>query len=152
MTHKALSVVVAILSIFMAMFLMAAKPSDEPPASGYVGVTEAIVFGNQGIFTFNRMCHAEFPGSQFCTTQEVFDTVNPPEQAETFAWIHPTFILFNNAIEHGIDYSGLTGAPISLTCIGWTGSGGPGLTLNPANGRMVDMNCNIERPVACCQR
>jgi len=146
---KAISIMIAILSVFIAIFLMAVKPNGDSEPTGYVGITEATVLGDQGLFTFNRMCHSEFPGSRFCTTEEVFKTVDPVNIVGDPAWI--TFIVPISP-NPSLDFHGfVVGTSIQdETCGNWSSTTQSGLTLNPQSGALSKLLCNVPRPVSCC--
>ena len=59
----------------------------------YVGITGTAFDGAQGVFTYNRACHAAHPGSRMCTSEEVLETVNPPTLGSPgeIAWVRPVF-------------------------------------------------------------
>jgi len=119
---------------------------------GYVGITEATALGDQGVFTFSRMCHSEFPGSRFCTTEEAFRTVNPVNIAGDPAWIHPIFIVPDAAttLRGAVLFYGFVVQAASRTCGGWSGVGTSGMTLNPQSGAVGTASCSLPLPVACC--
>jgi len=135
-----------------------------PPPSGFVGVTTATAAGGDGIVDFNQMCAVEFPGSRFCSTEEIWKTIDPPSVPAAGAWVRPVIVpllgtsrltSFSNL---GFDVMGFATQGIEdLTCLGWSFTVDPfegasalfGLSVGPG-GRFGVGACSVSRAVACC--
>jgi hypothetical protein len=124
------------------------------PASPFqlVGFTSATFDGGQGVFTYTAACQAEFPGSRFCTSEEVLNTVSVPLGLSGDAWVRPVFVPFGmNAggmivlDTSGRDHTGLS----RLSCFGWSPGGGLGLIVSAVGGFSFG-HCGTPRAVACC--
>ena len=112
-----------------------------------VGFTTALFLGTEGPPGYSRACHAELPGSRWCTGGEVFDSTNPPDFTEA-AWVRAKLI------GPGIYESGMElGGSSDLTCGRWTNGGGNGMVLTKefsSTGTLLPRSCDVARPVACC--
>ncbi len=104
----------------------------------YVGVTVDVFGGDQGIFAYNRACHAAHPGSRMCTTEEVGISVNPPIVGSPgeFAWVkttNPAWPLINGE-----------------NCNAWTETDSEAALLKLEDGTLAGRGCDVPRRVACC--
>jgi hypothetical protein len=116
----------------------------------YVGVTTEGFDGGQGVFTYNRACHAAHPGSRMCTSQEIMSTVNPPVvgNPDEKAWVRPVYQPTGSISR--IDVSGASSVE---ACEGWSaGNGYYGLVVQLDTGSFYAelMECNIPNKVTCC--
>jgi hypothetical protein len=120
----------------------------------YVGVTSETFDGTQGVFTYNRACHAAHFGSRMCTSEEVMKTVNPPTAGSPgeLSWVRPVFqpIATGNTNRFAGDASGLMIQPADLTCIGWSNTGPNGMTLDLSTGSFGTNACTDALKVTCC--
>ncbi len=115
----------------------------------YVGVTSETFDGAQGVFTYNRACHAAHPGSRMCTSQEIMSTVNPPVVGNPgeMAWVHPVYQAVSTSL---IDVSGARDVG---TCAGWREVNfyeGFVVQLDTGSFYSQFMQCNIPNKVTCC--
>jgi hypothetical protein len=112
----------------------------------YVGVTSETFDGAQGVFTYNRACHAAHPGSRMCTSEEVIKTLNPPVVGSPgdLAWVIPVFQ--PTGYTHSVDRSGRGAA----ACFGWSETDRDGLAVQLDRGGFVYSTCEVVRKVTCC--
>lgn len=135
-------------------------PANPAPPYVFVGVTEQLLNGGQGYWTYLQACRDEFPGSRWCTSKEVIETTNippsptvldsDPELGDWGAWMQPVFIAVDT------DITGLT-QPGGMTCKAWSsesgGNYGLHLMLDSAvstYGRIGKRLCIAVQHVACC--
>jgi len=133
-----------------------APTADCPQPAAYVGITTATGNGTTGILAFNTMCNAEFPGSRMCISEELMNTVNPPQDYSGDAWIRPVFKPFAitgaNDQQLVAEASGVYFTPTQFTCSGWLATSGfSGLTVMLPSGSFRPLSCDTARPVACCR-
>jgi len=57
----------------------------------FVGTTRTAFLGTHGPLSFNRACGEDQPGSRWCTSAEVLNSVNPPA-IRGFAWVRPILV------------------------------------------------------------
>ncbi len=118
----------------------------------FVGFTDAIFDGGQGVITYTNACSQEIPGSYMCTSAEVINTkAHPSALSSAMGWVKPTFMPFTaGPYTYFLDISGLTTAG-SNACSGWRRTGGnTGLTVDN-KGRFDSRSCNTLQSVACCK-
>jgi hypothetical protein len=115
----------------------------------FVGVTSTLALGTEGMGRFAQMCNADFPGSRFCNSKEIIESINPiPQPLSGEAWVHPSSLLVMGNV--AFDYSGVPHNPSKLSCSGWTGGDSRGLSIyNQGNFRTS--SCTESRRVACCK-
>ncbi len=142
----------------------------------YVGNSEAKFNGAGGVLDFHDACDETFPGSQFCSSEDIIRGGGAPFVANSQAWVHPIQVAFDTARGVPVLYSGArvptAGGGNSPSCQGWASNGGNvfGLVLNIGNtnkGGFILTNCNVSTeplcnpadpddqanclPVACCR-
>ncbi len=118
----------------------------------FVGFTDAIFDGGQGVITYTNACSQEIPGSYMCTSAEVINTkAHPSALSSAMGWVKPTFMPFTaGPYTYFLDISGVTTAG-SNACSGWTLTRGlTGLTVDN-KGRFDSRSCNTLQSVACCK-
>jgi hypothetical protein len=123
--------------------------------TGFIGITNAVADGNTGFLGMSGLCQAEFPGSHFCTTQEIMESPSLPDVASP-SWVHPVYSAVVDIQEQGevlVDVSGVFDNPGGLSCEGWNNnSGAPGVTGMIQTGMsFARTNCNTQNPVSCCR-
>ncbi|MDH3317695.1 MAG: hypothetical protein OER43_18265 [Gammaproteobacteria bacterium] len=121
------------------------------------GDPSTFVTANRGIFIFNELCSAAFPGSQMCESIHVLRSgatnVGDPDNAQ---WIKPTLVAsYLNAEGEPVfvDASGKIQEGVGgFSCNGWFGGDNvrPGLIIG-GTGKFGTASCNLELPVACCK-
>lgn len=122
----------------------------------YVGRSTDSTAPSAGNIGMNQLCSATFTGSRMCTTAELILTGSPPTTSGN-QWVAPSFTgaVIGTDI---VDFTGITGTPLSMTC-GTTGiNGGPwtdpttgtALLYVPTTGQIVFGTCAATRSVACC--
>ncbi len=122
-------------------------------AAQYVGVTVETFDGAQGVFTYNRACHAAHPGSRMCTSKEIFETINPPVVGDPgeLAWVRPTYQ--PTGTTNMWDISGQT---VESTCASWSRTIGNGFAVTldkgafTGNGDGTSPACSTSLRIACC--
>ena len=123
----------------------------------YVGVSSGTIDGGQGIRAMTELCHADYPGSRMCMTEEYVKTSNfPTAVAASEAWINTESvrgITTGTGRTYFEPYLGreIGTHPHGLSCSGWTQSYLEGMTLNPQGGFATNRTCSQARPVACCK-
>lgn len=115
------------------------------------------VTGNRGIFTYNELCSAAFPGSQMCESIHVLRSgttiISDPDNIQ---WIKPTLVAsYLNAEGEPVfvDASGKVQEGVGgFSCDGWSGGVNvrPGLIIG-GTGSFSTSTCESELPVACCK-
>ena len=128
-----------------------------PSVFEFVGFSSTTHDGGEGVLTFNGACHATFPGSRMCTSEEVLETTPPPSgPSGDFAWVRSVLVphqLPGWAVDVSGETGGLSGSDAGvLSCNGWLAnqSGFNGLTTQGTTGRFSAQRCDFTRPVACC--
>jgi hypothetical protein len=116
-----------------------------------VGFTLATFTGAEGVFSYTTACRAEFPGSRFCTSEEVINTFDVPTDLSGLAWLRPVFVPISTTNATFIhDISGeSTNTAGYLSCDGWQNPGLGGLVIS-ASGQFSTSSCSTPNPVACC--
>ncbi|MDB4431070.1 hypothetical protein N9137_01620 [Pseudomonadales bacterium] len=121
----------------------------------YVGVSSGTIDGGQGIRAMTELCHADYPGSRMCMTEEYVKTSNfPTAEAGASAWINPSQLVADS--DGWTDnYTGIfLNTPYKLNCRAW-GSSSSGShesgTRVQAGGSFSNTFCNSVLPVACCK-
>lgn len=141
------------IAVALAAFIAVPVLADEPLE--YIGVTTAKYSGNTGLLGFHEACDAEFPDSQFCTTEDILRSGTvPPGSTSTRQWVHPTLLFGLGTL--AVDISSVTSAdPYGvLTCQGWTTNVGSfsGTIINQGGGAITNFPCSASLSVACCIR
>jgi hypothetical protein len=109
-----------------------------------VGFTSETFPGAEGVLAFTLACQEEFPESRMCTSAEVMNTVEVPEDLEGTAWVRPSYV------EGTRDLSGVEDVNAErFTCKGWIFDGYRGLSVT-AEGRFNTLDCTNLFSVACC--
>ena len=113
-------------------------PASTPARFQLVGFTAATLPADRGLFGFTRACQAEFPGSRFCTLEEVGTTTTIPPGLNGQAWIWTGDI---TSVSVGL----------RVDCYGWSysGSSNAGLTVD-TDGKYIRTFCDATKSVACC--
>ena len=121
----------------------------------YVGVSSGTIDGGQGIRAMTELCHADYPGSRMCMTEEYVKTSNfPTAEAGASAWINPSQLVADS--DGWTDnYTGIfLNTPYKLNCRAW-GSSSSGWhesgTKVLAGGSFSNTLCHNALPVACCK-
>lgn len=133
-----------------------------------MGFSAMQVPGDAGIRGMLDACHREFPSSRMCTSQEILETeyLFPIATTES-AWVRPVIVESSGDASASDEFRGLLDASGvmsrgrisdgSLSCRGWSSTGGYGLTVSPEGAFRgwpsavgVGQDCNVARPVACC--
>ncbi len=117
----------------------------------YVGVTVEVFDGAQGIFTYNRACHAAHPGSRMCTSEEMVNTVNPPVvgSAGELAWVKPAPQPYGNSFD-ALDASSIPMAMSEYTCEAWSTTNAAGFVVKLEDGMFEVQSCQFPSRVTCC--
>jgi len=63
----------------------------------YVGNSDDKFVGSGGVLDFHAACDATFPGSQFCTSEDIIRGGTTPFVANSQAWAHPIQVAFDTA-------------------------------------------------------
>ena len=117
-----------------------------------VGFTAAVIEG-LGPLAFTQTCQAEFPGSRWCSSEEILSTRNVPDLSTAGsdqAWTRPSIIGGPNAAGEVLDASGVPGAlPSTLSCTGYNAPDTSALTALVRGGFSTDP-CSVRHSVACC--
>ena len=128
-----------------------------PSVFEFVGFSGTTHDGAEGALTFNGACHATFPGSRMCTSEEILETTPPPSGISgDFAWVRSVLVshqLLGWALDISGEIGGLSGSDAGvLSCNGWLVNQGGfnGLTTQGSTGRFAGQPCDTARPVACC--
>ncbi|MDB4363227.1 hypothetical protein N9Z31_03605 [Pseudomonadales bacterium] len=124
----------------------------------YVGVSSGTIDGGQGIRAMTELCHADYPGSRMCMTEEYVKTSNfPTAGAASEAWIGTSsvqihaFGTYNTNTRFYEPYAGFsTTDKNDLNCSSWQYANYDGLVVSPS-GRFLTLGCSTARPVACCK-
>ncbi len=113
-------------------------PAPAAPAFELVGFTSVTVQGGEGFLGMTSICSAEFPGSRFCTLEEVGTTTTIPPGLNGQAWIWTGDI---TSVSVGL----------RVDCYGWSysGSSNVGLTVD-TDGKYIRTFCDATKSVACC--
>ncbi len=121
-------------------------PAPAAPAFELVGFTSVTVQGGEGFLGMTSICSAEFPGSRFCNTKEIIETVNVPASLEGEAWVTPLPEGSGNGLN--------TNSACQISQQGfWTESGVNFLvsgTTVDATGGFGLSKCIDARSIACC--
>lgn len=118
-----------------------------------VGLTAATLKGDAGVIGFTQACQQEFPGTRFCSSQEVVRTIAVPSGLSGSAWV-----LTSGGVGLGtgvlVDASGAIGSGNNLSCEGWLiGVGnqtGLAVDFGVSAGSFSLQLCSEARKVACC--
>ena len=146
-------------TLWILFFTWAAAVSAQSDPYQWVGVTSLAFDGTGnglGFVGMTTQCRADFgPGARMCRSSEILDsdTLSVGAVPEPGCWVRPTWrpIAYGSAGEKALDESGRAGTAEGLSCAGWA-SANPsvwGLVLQ-ASGGFKPLNCDIQRPVACC--
>jgi hypothetical protein len=115
------------------------------PRVAFRGYTAMTYTGNLGgQIGANQKCHAEFPGSSFCTLGE-YDSANPTSPpGGNGAWID-----YDRKASGARDI----GSCVTSAAGTWTtnGSSSYGANLTSASSFYTSVNCGNVKPLACCQ-
>ena len=122
----------------------------------YVGVSSGTIDGGQGIRAMTELCHADYPGSRMCMTEEYVKTSNfPTAEAGASAWINPSQLVADSEGWWTDNYTGIfLNTPYKLNCSAWGSSSSGWHTSGTqvlAGGSFSNTLCNGVRPVACCK-
>ncbi len=137
-------------------------PQGEP--GGAEGRFQFVGFTTQlsapaGPVTLNLLCANEFPGSRMCSTAEIMETVQWPDNTRsTSGWVNPVFTHVDVDNDQYLDVSGLLNNPYyegRLSCKGWSSTSPDhrGLTFEwnaPLYYFFNETYCSYENSVACC--
>ena len=140
----------------------------------YVGNSDAKFVGSGGVLDFHAACNDTFPGSQFCTSEDIIRGGAIPFVANDQAWVHPIVVGFDTGAELVVLYSGAQvpsgSGSVTVTCQCWSSSASnlDGLVVtvggNFESGKFVMGDCNVQSgcspvnqancglPVACCKK
>ena len=129
------------------------------PACPYqwVGATTVLYDGSGnglGFVGMTSQCRGEFgPGARMCTSVEVMksDTLNLNAIPAPGCWMRPVFSPVGSS-PLLLDAGGAQASAGhgNLSCIGWRGTVGLGLTLTQG-GALDQSTCDVPRSVACCK-
>lgn len=131
---------IAIL-VMLPMAAAAHSPASCPkldPVLQFVGKTTAITSGHELFLGGKRLCQAEFPDSNICTTRDLAEGDLPPLVDSESVWIKPFWI----DSEH--EYTDRIKNDNSVTCHTVIKLDGFGVPL------LSEVACNDSRSVACC--
>lgn len=128
------------LLALVAMLGLVCGHFSPPMRFQLVGFTTATYDGNLGgPFGFTQSCQAEFPGSRWCTHDEIEQTTTIPPDLVGEAWVGGA----SEVIACGI-------SPTECGCQGWTTAAGNGFVVD-AGGRTASMRaCQENLSLACC--
>ena len=137
----------------------------------YVGNSDEKFNGGGGVLDFHAACDETFPGSQFCTSEDIIRGGGAPFVANSQAWVHPILVGFDTGDDVPVLFSGArvptAGGGNSPSCQGWSSNASNvfGLVLNIGGtnkGGLILTNCNVSTPcagnlalclpVACCSK
>jgi hypothetical protein len=107
----------------------------------FVGITSTKEKGGVNFGRFSEVCNIEYPGSRFCNSTEILESINPfPTALPEAAWVHPDSS--NNSFGR------------SYNCNSWTNSATAlGLVVFDRGAFTHDgasAACNTARPITCC--
>ena len=125
----------------------------QPSRFQLVGFSTATFDGDEGILGFTLRCQSEFdstfPGSRWCSSEEVIETTDVPSGLTGSAWVRPAFAHAGGG--NPIDLSGLMNNGDALTCRRWGSASlqDKGLSMNSV-GSFTGGTCSTPIAVACC--
>jgi hypothetical protein len=118
----------------------------------YVGNSDETFTGRGGILAFHKACDATFPGSQFCTSEDIFRGGGFPIKNE-LAWVHPIVLGGDSVTGRFYLYIGRDIPYNDISCLGWSSNNTFGLTIDGFNDGVFDFEgCANAKRVACCSQ
>ena len=109
--------------------------------------------GDGGVLAFHEACDIAFPGSQFCTSEDIVRGGVDPDAGGDDVWVHPVFVTAD-AFGNYKDFSGVQAVGTGMSCTGWSSNAGGlnGLALEGPKGSFALLSCGVLRKVACCRQ
>jgi len=125
----------------------------------FIGVSEDIHDGDDGVMNMNSSCNKSYPGSRMCTSKEILDSYSISNSIKQYAWIKPVLVPVSMSSQFSGDHffmSDISGKTSSseygMSCRGWSNRAKYyGLSVGVPDGNITLINCKELQPVACCK-
>ena len=134
--------------------LVVPEASAQTPSFQLVGFSQTTARGAAGLLYMSQICHAEFPGSRLCASEEIVATVNPPLTIDSnYAWVHTTMVASSDYANSLFD---ATGKLLSLdqgvapNCDGWSYANTVTVAITTDTGAAHLRSCADANRIACC--
>ena len=123
----------------------------------YVGNAPTLGLGEVGVIRFHEACNDTFPGSQFCTTEDIIrGGASPAIPDDEVAWVHPIVVAVEDTSGQLVLYSGIIDTKLNGTvaCDGWKDGSSSvfGMTIMSNDGNFSLDFCDNPNKISCCKQ